>query len=224
MKKSLLTTAAAVALLAGTSLASAQGMKADQGAPAAQQKAPEIKAQGQADDKAKAQAQPTQKSEKPAAQNAQQPAKRETTGQSQPAEQKPAPQRSQAPAAAPKDAQSQQKADDKPAAQSTQAPAQRTPNAAAQGQQTGTSVSLNAEQKTKIRASVLQGSGTPRVTNVNFTISVGTVVPRTVRLAPISPVLVEVHPAWRGYMYFVVGDEIIVVEPRTLQIVAVLVV
>ena len=29
--------------------------------------------------------------------------------------------------------------------------------------------------------------------------------------------LVEIHPAWRGYSYFIVDDEIIIVEPRTLQ-------
>ena len=29
--------------------------------------------------------------------------------------------------------------------------------------------------------------------------------------------LVEIQPAWRGYMYFVYEDEIIIVEPRTLQ-------
>ena len=34
--------------------------------------------------------------------------------------------------------------------------------------------------------------------------------------------IVEIHPAWRGYMYFVVDDEIIIVEPGTLRIVAVI--
>ena len=69
---------------------------------------------------------------------------------------------------------------------------------------------------------MLQGSGAPRVTNVNFSINVGTVVPRSVKLVVIPTILVEIHPAWRGYLYFIVGDEIIVVEPRTLKIVAVL--
>ena len=68
---------------------------------------------------------------------------------------------------------------------------------------------------------MLTGSA-PRVTNVNFDIKVGTVVPRTVRVAPLSPILVEIEPQWRGYMYFVYQDEIIIVEPGTLRIVAVL--
>ena len=36
--------------------------------------------------------------------------------------------------------------------------------------------------------------------------------------------VVRIHPAWRGYSYFIVDDEIIIVDSRTLQIVAVLVV
>ena len=47
-------------------------------------------------------------------------------------------------------------------------------------------------------------------------------VPRTVRIAPVPVALVEIEPTWRGFMYFVSGDTIIVVEPRTLEIVAVL--
>ena len=49
-------------------------------------------------------------------------------------------------------------------------------------------------------------------------------VPRSVKFVAVPATLVEIHPAWRGYRYFVVDDEIIIVEPRTLKIVAVLVV
>jgi hypothetical protein len=94
-------------------------------------------------------------------------------------------------------------------------------------QQTGqgqgsTATSLNTEQRTKIRETVLRGGNVNRVTNVNFTINVGTVVPRSVTLVAVPSTIVEIHPAWRGYLYFVVGDEIIIVEPGTLRIVAVI--
>jgi hypothetical protein len=88
---------------------------------------------------------------------------------------------------------------------------------------TSKSVSLTTEQKTTIRKTVLTSSA-PRVTNVNFEIKVGVVVPRTVRVAPLPATIIEIEPEWRGYMYFVSGDEIIIVNPRTLAIVAVLVV
>jgi hypothetical protein len=92
------------------------------------------------------------------------------------------------------------------------------------GAQTG-GVTLTQQQRTTIRTTVLQGGKAPRVNNVNFSISVGTVVPRDrVRLVAVPPTLVEIRPAWRGYLYFVVGERIIIVEPRSYKIVAVLVV
>jgi hypothetical protein len=89
------------------------------------------------------------------------------------------------------------------------------------GSMTSKSVSLTTEQKTTIRTTVLTSSA-PRVTNVNFDVRVGVAVPRTVRIAPLPATIISIEPEWRGYMYFVYNDEIIVVEPRTLQIVAVL--
>jgi hypothetical protein len=60
------------------------------------------------------------------------------------------------------------------------------------------------------------------MTNVNFTISVGTKVPSTVRFYPVPVELVQIYPSWRGYNFILVGDQIIVVNPRTHEIVAVL--
>jgi hypothetical protein len=82
-------------------------------------------------------------------------------------------------------------------------------------------VSLTTEQKTTIRERVLTRSA-PRVGHVSFNIRVGTVVPRSVRFATLPPVLVEIDPDWRGYRYFVYHEEIVIVDPATLRIVAVL--
>ena len=84
------------------------------------------------------------------------------------------------------------------------------------------SVSLTTEQKTTIRNTVITSG--PRVTNVNFDVKIGVAVPRTVRLAPVPTTIISIEPEWRGYMYFVYNEEIIIVEPRTLQIVYVLVI
>jgi hypothetical protein len=88
----------------------------------------------------------------------------------------------------------------------------------------GGSVNLTSEQKTQIRTTVLQSSSAPKVSRseVNFNIGVGTVVPRSVHVVEVPDTIVRIHPAWRGYRYFVVDEEIIIVEPRTLKIVAVL--
>jgi hypothetical protein len=68
---------------------------------------------------------------------------------------------------------------------------------------------------------VLQGGNAPRANNVNFQIRVGTVVPTSVRVVEVAPVLIEVHPEWRGFFYFIVNDQIIIVD-RNHHIVAVL--
>jgi len=87
--------------------------------------------------------------------------------------------------------------------------------------QRGEHKTLTVEQKTKVRETVLRGGSAPRVTSVNFNISVGTVVPTTVRVVEVPPVLIEYYPDWRGYLYFVYNDEIIIVD-RNHRIVAVL--
>jgi hypothetical protein len=81
-------------------------------------------------------------------------------------------------------------------------------------------VTLTTEQRTKVRETVLVGNA-PRANNVNFALTVGTAVPTSVRVVEVPPTLIEIHPDWRGHMYFVVGDEIIIVD-RNHHIVAVI--
>jgi cell division protein FtsN len=85
----------------------------------------------------------------------------------------------------------------------------------------GASVTLTTEQRTKIRQTVLEGRGAPRVDKVDFSLNVGTVVPRTVHVVEVPETIIEIHPEWRRFMYFVYNDEIIIVEPGTLKIVAI---
>ena len=83
-------------------------------------------------------------------------------------------------------------------------------------------MTLSTEQKTLIRERVIEVNNAPRVRNVNFSIKVGTVVPRSVRVVPVPDVIVEIHPAWRGFLYFILDDEITIVDASTHKIVAVL--
>ncbi len=92
-----------------------------------------------------------------------------------------------------------------------------------QGERGGNaSISLTTEQKTKIRDTVLKERDAPRVGRVDFSVSEGTVVPRTVRMVEVPQVILDIHPQWRGYKYFIVNDELVIVEPADLRIVAVL--
>ena len=80
-------------------------------------------------------------------------------------------------------------------------------------------VTLTDEQRTKIRQTVLTGRDVPRVDRVNFDIEVGRPVPREVRIREVPSTLVEIYPEWRGDEYFVVNDEIVIVD-RSRRIVS----
>ena len=65
----------------------------------------------------------------------------------------------------------------------------------------------------------------PVIVDPSHAAGVRSLVPVLSRAAAVvgaDGLIVEVHPAWRGYMYFVVNDEIVIVEPSTLKIVAVI--
>jgi hypothetical protein len=114
---------------------------------------------------------------------------------------------------------SDSKRDAKPGA--AQAPAQQNQQTTGKAATPETSANLSAEQRTKISAAVRQ-QNVPRATNVNFSISVGTHVPRSLRLHALPVSVVEFYPGWRGYQFILVGNDILVINPRTLEIVAIL--
>lgn len=88
--------------------------------------------------------------------------------------------------------------------------------------QAGAGAKLSTDQRSKITTVIKQQRVQP-TTNINFSVSVGTRVPRdNVRFYPLPSEIVTIYPDWRGYEFFMVGNEIIVVDPRTLEIVAVL--
>jgi hypothetical protein len=209
MRKRLLLSTAA--LLAGVAIASAQTMQGEQrgGAAAQDQKSQSSPQQGQSQ-------QAPQGKQQGQSQRGQ---KGETTGQAPQSQREPGAQQG-------KEGQSQQRSQgQKQREQTTGQTPQRqegqqgqTGQAPQQGQaqqgQAGSSANLTTEQRTQIRQTVLTGSNVPRANNVNFALSVGTTVPTRVRVVAVPPRLIEIHPAWRGHMYFVVGDQIIIVDRR----------
>jgi len=87
--------------------------------------------------------------------------------------------------------------------------------------QAGAGAKLSGEQRTKI-TTVIREQHIQPVTNVNFAISVGTRVPRDVSFHPLPAEIVTLYPDWRGYEFILVRDQILVVDPQSLEIVAVL--
>jgi hypothetical protein len=88
--------------------------------------------------------------------------------------------------------------------------------------QAGANAKLSTEQRTKI-TTVIRNEHVAPVTNVNFSISVGTRVPREgVTFRPLPAEVVTIYPEWRSYEFILVGNQIVVVDPATYEIVAVL--
>jgi Protein of unknown function (DUF1236) len=82
-------------------------------------------------------------------------------------------------------------------------------------------INLTPEKRTRIHEAIIRERNAPRINRMNFDISVGVQVPRSVRFAALPQAIVEIEPAWRGFEYFMIGDEIVVVDPRSLEIVAI---
>jgi Protein of unknown function (DUF1236) len=60
------------------------------------------------------------------------------------------------------------------------------------------------------------------VNRPSFNVSIGTRVPRNVRLVALPVAVVSIAPAYRAYRYFIADDRIVIVEPSTYEIVEVI--
>ena len=88
--------------------------------------------------------------------------------------------------------------------------------------ETTASIDLSTEQRTEVKQVFTTQSVEP--VDIDFDLSVGVAVPRTVTLHPVPPRIVEIVPAYEGYEYFVLADgRIVIVEPGTLHVVYILV-
>jgi len=230
VRKAKLLSTVAAALLLSAGVASAQGMGKDtpERAPAAQQNAPaekvapSMKGGEQKAPQTTGQATPDAKSGKA----------KETTGQAPKSD---ADQKAQGPSRS-------MDTDSKPGAatgksdlngaskteQNAQSPSGSSPKSTQStteqkgttGQGAAGSAKLTTEQRTKI-GSVIKEQKVERV-NLNVSVSVGTRIPADVRLHPLPQQVIVIYPEWRGYDYILVGDQIVIINPRTHEIVAII--
>ena len=75
-----------------------------------------------------------------------------------------------------------------------------------------------AEKRTQITSAFKQEK-IEETTSVNFNVSVGAVIPGSVRFYPIPSRIVEIYPEWRGYDVIRVHGRYIIVRPQTHEIV-----
>jgi hypothetical protein len=83
---------------------------------------------------------------------------------------------------------------------------------------TSATVALPAEKRTQITSAIRQEK-VEEVRNVNFNISVGVTVPSTVRVHPLPTRVIEIYPEWRGYDFILVNGRYVILRPQTHEIV-----
>jgi Protein of unknown function (DUF1236). len=87
--------------------------------------------------------------------------------------------------------------------------------------QAGAAAKLSTEQRTQI-TTVIRDQHVAPLTNVNFSIAVGTRVPRDVSFHVLPERVVAIYPEWRGFKFVVVREQILIIDPNTFEIVAIL--
>ena len=86
----------------------------------------------------------------------------------------------------------------------------------------GASVQLSEDQRSQFKTIIGREHGRRLSGNANFDVTVGTRIPRNVHVVVLPEEIVRIVPEYRGYEYFLVGDEIVIVDPDTLEIVAII--
>ena len=102
---------------------------------------------------------------------------------------------------------------------STQSTTQENRTTTGQGAAAG-SANLSTEQRTKITTIFRQHKVEPA--HLNVSVSVGTRVPTSVHFYPLPVEVITIYPQWRGYEYILVGEQIVIIDPRTHEIVAII--
>jgi len=103
-------------------------------------------------------------------------------------------------------------------AKDTKAPATSPTTGAAASGSAAAVAAPPAEKRAQIVSAIKQEK-VEAVTNVNFSISVGAMVPSTVRFYSVPSHIVTIYPEWSGYEYILVNGRYLIVRPRTHEIV-----
>jgi hypothetical protein len=235
MRKILLTTVAAAAIVGVAGLASAQTMQAPSGGSAAKPESTEHQAPGAMGGalKGNINGPGAAKSAQTPAQGAKpdqrmgQDEQKQTTPQRGAQEEKPGAQEQRGAQEEKRGTEQQRGAqEEKPGTQEQRGAQEENKSGAKANEQNaskttgsrGASVQLSQTQRSKIQA-VIGHSSAARVTNVNFNVAVGVAIPRTVHVEVLPQDIVEVVPQFEGFDYIIVGDNILIIDPDTLEIV-----
>jgi hypothetical protein len=93
---------------------------------------------------------------------------------------------------------------------------------ASKSEASGNRVQLSDQQKTNVHQTILKERNVNRINQVNFSISIGSRLPRSVHLVALPASVIALVPHYRSYQYFVVNDEVCIVDPASYEIVEVI--
>ena len=126
----------------------------------------------------------------------------------------------------PKDQGSKGSAQTQPKDQGSKGGAQTQPkdqgSKGASKESTAGRVQLSEQQRTNVHQTILKESNVNRINQVNFSINVGTRVPRSVHLVALPASVISLVPQYRSYRYFVANDQVCIVDPNSYEIVEVI--
>ncbi len=83
-------------------------------------------------------------------------------------------------------------------------------------------VDLTGDKRTKVQTAFRDAGNVKHRTNVDINISVGRRLPRDWDFVPVPVAVVEIVPEYRDFYFAYVGDEYVIVEPDSYEVVAVL--
>jgi hypothetical protein len=83
---------------------------------------------------------------------------------------------------------------------------------------------IDTRQRTEIRSKLAEHGSVRKLSrsDIHFSLSVGARVPHNVHLFALPADIVAIVPEYRGFRYILVGDEIVIIDPVTWEIVTVI--
>jgi hypothetical protein len=82
-------------------------------------------------------------------------------------------------------------------------------------------VQISGEKRDRVQAGFKSRGDVKHITNVNVSVSVGSRASRDWVFVPVPTTVIDIVPEYRGYVYAYVGDDYVVCDPATYEIVAV---
>jgi hypothetical protein len=110
-----------------------------------------------------------------------------------------------------------------------QAQNRESPSQAGQRQMTRQNVrttgktNLAHDKAARVAQTLMTSGSVQKSPNINVSqVNVGVDLPGDAVINPLPPAIVEIVPEFRGYDYFIVGDEVVIVDPASRQVVEII--